>query len=305
MSTPTVVQRQAEAADAIVQSIIGAQAAEHTPEPVTDPVASAPAPAPSPTPDSVWEQRYKTLQGIHQAEKRQIGQAQQALAEKVETLTAQLQELAAARTSAEPQTKPQMNPEDVERFGSDLVEMVQRGAAATIAATTKSFSDTVARLETRLGALEQAVTGVHKQTTETREEQFYTTLSKLVPDWENINASEEFLAWLAEVDPVYGVQRQVGLTAAHQSLRADHAANVFEAFKSSRKPKQDTSLMVAPRGTGGSPTPTAPTTPVVVTQREIQQFFHDVARGKYAGREAEAVRREAEINAAVAAGRVK
>lgn len=301
MPTPTVVQRQADAADAIIQSLT-APVVVSNPEPVA---ANEPAPAPAPTTsEETWEQRYRTLQGMFNQEKQNTSAAQREVLSELARMRAELEAVRAAPTSAEP-AKPAMDPEDVERFGADLVEMVQRGAAATIAAVSDKFTNAVTKLETRISALESTVTGVSKQAELSREEQFYATLSKLVPDWEEVNADNGFLAWLAEKDPVYGVERQVGLSAAHQALRADHAANVFNAYKAIRKAKPTAEPLVAPRSTSTATSIAAPEAPVFVSQKEINDFYHDVTRGRYVGREAEAARREAEIATAVAEGRVK
>lgn len=220
-------------------------------------------------------------------------------------LRVELEAMQAAQERAKPAQAPSMNPEDVERFGADLVEMVQRGAATAIDAAISRFESTAKTLETRVASLETALNGVSKRTDASLEDQFYATLEKLVPDWKQINDDEGFLAWLAEVDPVYGVQRQVGLSAAHQALRADHAANVFNAFKAQRKPRASPSDLAAPRSSGASTELAAPEAPTFVTTKDIQTFYHDVSRGAYKGREAEMMRREQEITQAVAENRVR
>jgi hypothetical protein len=127
----------------------------------------------------------------------------------------------------------------------------------------------------------------------------------LVPNWEEINTNDAFLAWLGEVDPVYGQPRQAALNAAQQALNSDRAANVFKAFMATlpQTPKSNpVDKQVSPKA-AASTAPT-PTEKPVISQKQVTDFYNEVAKGKYRGREQEAARIEAAINAAMAEGRI-
>jgi hypothetical protein len=217
-----------------------------------------------------------------------------ALKEQVRALTQ------AAKQATQPKEKPAVDPKDIEAFGADLIDMVQRQASASHAALRDEFA-------TRIAALEQAVTGVSQKTNESMESQFYATLRSMVPDWQQINTDERWLAWLGEEDPTFGLPRQAALERAHATKDAGRVAALFTQFKNTLpKPRQETlDSQVAPTGTG-APVPTAPVEAPKqrISQKFVQSFYRDVAQNKYRGREAEAARIENEINLAAAEGRI-
>jgi hypothetical protein len=226
------------------------------------------------------------------------------LADKLQSMLTRLDTLA-----KQPETPPQASvpdPKDVDDFGQDLVEMVQRQVRSTLGTLTKKVDQIVTDVEKRLAQVEQALQGTSQAVSMTAEEMFFGKLARSVPEWEQINADERFLEWLGEVDPVYGEPRQAALNAAQQALNADRAAAVFNAFKATlpQVPKTDPlAKQVSPKAAASAPT--APTEKPVVTQAQIQKFYLDVAQHKYRGREDEVQRLEAAINNAIAEGRVR
>lgn len=255
-----------------------------------EPVAPEPPPPP-PQPREDFEQKYRTLQGKYSAE---VPQLQRQLNE----LNAQHQRMLAEQAKREQKAEPQAaDPKDIENFGADLIEMVRRYIGQ---------QDTA--YEQRFAALEQKVSGVSHQSATTLEQTFYATLDQLVPDWKDINTDQRWLAWLGETDPVYGAPRQAALDAAHERMDVQRVANVFRAYKASlpppAKPPSSLANQVAPSGAASAQPTAAPAKPVL-SQKAITDFYNDLGRGRYAGREAEAASIEAEINLAVAEGRVR
>lgn len=324
MATPRIVERQLAKAEALAQAQADQQAQQPQATVVTDasqlidqpaPPAEPPAPAPAatpPTPSVDWEQRFKTLQGMYNAEVPQLRAREKVhegemnlLKEQVKTLMGAAQQAQQAAPS-QPTSKP-VDPRDVESFGADMIEMVQRYAQQTYQSIRDEFGAHATKIDDRLKELEKVITGVSTKTDTTLETQFYATLKQLVPDWREINASEDWLAWLTEVDPVYGVPRQAALDSAQQRGNVEHVAAVFNMFKSTRpaKPSAALAAQVSPAGTGsGSAAPPAQAAPQMISQKFIQNFYADQLRGKYKGREAEANRIDALINQAAAEGRI-
>ena len=322
MALPRAIQAQVEQANALLEAANKppeapapaepAQVAD--PEPAPEPAPAAPEPQATPEPQAqshpqpdVWEHKYKTLQGLFN---REVPQLQT----KVKDLEGQLQEAIARLNKAaddkakpaEPE-KPVADPRDVENFGSDLVEMVQRVAQRMLGSAATELQTRAASLEQRLAQLEQALAGTTQTVAVTAEQAFFDRLTKLVPEWEAINANQAFLAWLADVDPILGQPRQSALDAAQQTLNADRAAAVFKTFAASlpAAPKPNTlDKQVSPKG-AASAAPAAPAQPVVYTQQQVVDFYNAKRRGEFRGREKEAAQFEAEINLAIAEGRVR
>jgi len=311
---PPSIQKQVEQAEAILSQVNAAQASEPAvaAPPVEavpasqETVAVEPAAAPAQAPvaakpadgEETWEKRYKTLQGFHnqniQDLKRRLGEQQ----ERSQSLAAKLAEMEAAKP------EPVVDPKDAEVFGTDLVDMVKRVAETMFGSAAKQF-------DVRLAKLEQQLTGTSEVVAKTADEIFVDRLKALVPDFEEINVSEGFLAWLDEVDSVYGVPRQAALTAAGDARDVNRVAQVFLAYKRSLAPthvepqtpapsKLDT--QVSPRTSAAAAAPTQVRNTFTVA--EVQAFYRDVQVGKYRGREAEADRLEAMYNDALAEGRL-
>jgi hypothetical protein len=242
-----------------------------------------------------------------------LSQQLNAALQQVDQLTAQVRDLQTRVETkpTEPPPKPAANPKDVENFGAEMIEMVQRYAGQVFDAMATQYQQIAVNLEQRIVQLEQVVSGVSQRTEMTGEQLFFADLQRRVPDWETINVAPAFLAWLAEVDPVYRVPRKAALDRAYNALDSEGVAAVFNAFKATQAPAPTPSApggslesQVAP-STAGSAPPAPNPQPFVVTQQLINKFYRDQERGAYRGREAEAQRLEAEINRAVAEGRVR
>ena len=218
----------------------------------------------------------------------------------------QLDALTQTRKTDEAREKAVADPKDVENFGADLIEMVQRYAERAFQNMSEHFGGKATELDGRLVALEQQVTGVSARTNTTLEQQFYATLNTLVPDWEQVNQDPRWLSWLGETDPIYGAARQAALDQAHQNMDVQRVSSVFKAFKEAHPVKARSSManQVAPQGASGV-APGAPAARPVLSAKFVEKFYNDIAKGRYAGNEAEAARIETEINQAAAEGRIR
>lgn len=311
---PKQVQMQADAAAAIEQSL---QAAPQAPvvSDVTQLVApAAPAPIENPPQPPVaaeartaqkddFEHKYRVLQGMFNKTNEQLRDA----TTRLEQVTAQLN--TKPEQPPEPAPKPAVDPRDVETFGAAMIAMVQRYAESTFQALANQFGTKLAEVETRLAAIGQALNGVSQQTTLSLEQTFWSELEKLVPDFAQVNADAQFIAWLEDADPVYGVPRQAALASAQKALDAQRVAAVFKAFKATRPavaspPPNPLANQIAPSAASSASVAPAHAPAAPVTQQAIRQFYDDVRRGKYVGREAEMGRIEAAINQAAAEGRI-
>lgn len=315
MALPRSIQAQVEQANATLEALNkppeqqqpDAQTAAPPSEPEPQepsPPAPVEPPAQAPQPDQ-WEHKYKTLQGLFNREVPTLQTKVKDLEAKLSDAIDRLNKAAEAPKPSEPET-PVADPKDVENFGSDLVEMVQRTAERMFGRAADELQAQAARFEQRLAQLEQALQGTTTAVAATAEQAFFDRLTKLVPDWEQTNANDAFLAWLAEVDPILGQPRQAALDAAQQSMNADRAAAVFKAFTATRPaaPRSNSvDRQVSPKG-NATPTPQPEQKPIL-TEKQIVAFYDARRRGEYRGREQEAAQVEQMINLAIAEGRVQ
>lgn len=313
MALPPQIQRDLDRANALLppqqptqveQPATAAPVAEATQvfQPASQPAASPPPPAPQ-TED--WEHKYRTLQGVHNRHVGDLKQRAGELETTVGQLQAQLQQALRTQPAAPETRTPEINPQDAETFGEDLVEMVRRTAEGMSGSTIKVLND-------RIAALEQQLAGATAVATKTADDVFYERLKQLVPDWETVNKDEDFLNWLAEIDPMYGASRQSALNSAGNARNAERVAHVFSAYKGTvestkPKPAPRQEPPVSPRSSGNGNVPVSQQgsgQKPLITIQQVEAFYKDVQRGLWRGREQEQAQQEAIINAALAENRI-
>lgn len=305
--TQAALAEQAATAEAprpsIEQTLVASELLKVEAPPVqVPPPAPAPTPAPAPATPEPWEQRYRTLQGQYNAKVPALERQIQEMSEQLKALQ--------AKPAPQPET-PAPNPKDVEDFGKDMVEMVHRNVEQQLAHFGRQFAGRLENVEKAVQTLSQGVQATSQTTAYTAEQMFFASLAREVPDYETINADPRFLGWLAEVDRIYGKPRQTALDDAAQNFDAARAAAVFRAFKEAIAPPpapvapapSALEMQVAPNASGGSQLPT-PVEKPIFTDKQVNDFYNDVARGRFRGREQEQQRIEAAINLAAAEGRV-
>lgn len=310
-SLPPQIQAQVEAADAMLAGINepGTPAAATEP---TEPQTAAPEqvqqPQTPPQPEARsqdFEHKYKVLQGMYNKQGRDMQSMQQELAQMRAAIdaaqrTQQVQEQGQSAAQVEATT------DDVDNFGRDTMEMVHRIAAQHVGRAAEAFRQAAEQLNARLVQVEQTVAGTATAVGATAEQAFFREVAASVPDWETINVEPGFVEWLNEIDPLLGNTRMSALTAAREALDAARVVFIFSTYKrergSSAQSSDELAKQVSPRA-AASAAPVA-TGGGTVSQRQIVQFYSDLRRGEYAGREQEAARLEEVFNQAIAEGRV-
>ncbi len=261
------------------------------------------------------EQRYRTLQGMYNAdttrlrgENQQLSNRLTQLEQLLATLSSQAQQPAGAEPAAQLVTA-----KDVEEYG-DSIGVMRRVSQEEAAKTERR----IAELEQRLQAMQTSVIPrveqvAHRQAM-SAEQTFWAELSAAVPDFRQTNDNREFQSWLLEVDPLTGLTRQTYLEDAQRNLDSRRVASIFSTWRAfsghaAAQPNRAASAseldrQVSPgrgRSSGSVPAVNAPKT---FSQPEIAKFFDDVRKGVYRGREAERDQIERDIFAAARNSRV-
>jgi len=323
MPLPKQIQAQLDAADAALKQAYpethglveapSLSAADPVPPiPVETVQASEPQTQAQPEPPKQtvedWEQKYRTLQGIHN---KHVGDLKGRL-EQLEASNQQLLDKLKTSTPPPAQAQPaSVNPQDAETFGEDLVRMIQRTAEQLLGPVTQS-------VEQRLASLESNLQGTNKVVAQTADDTFFAALREQVPDFDQINTSEPFLAWLAEEDDLTGSQRQAALSAAGNARDLKRVVKVFNAFKKATgggvdppsapesHPASRLEAQVSPKSTGNGATPAATTAngKPMITVEQVERFYADVRRGAYRGNDKLRADTETVINDALADNRI-
>lgn len=320
MALPKAVQRQAEEADRIVDVMNGNQTGEPpetnppnpdpqpAPEPTANVISQEPTPAPQPVPEEKWENRYHTLKGMYDAEVPRLHVQLKEMQTQIQTLmTDKAAAEAQVRQQAQEPTKSLVTEQDKEAFGSDLIDLIERAAESKVATLRNRESD----LMDRIKELEGKLGNVSERQVVSDKDRFLMGLSQKVPEWEQLNVDHGFINWLSEVDPVYGLPRQVALNSAYEAFDVSRVAAIFSRYKElvappkPAQPKPSLQSQVAPTRSRVSTPPAAAsdTASKFWSESEIGQFYDDWRRGFFDNDEA--ARMEKEITAAIVEGRVR
>jgi hypothetical protein len=330
MSLPRQIQEQADRAEEIEKTMAGQPAGDSpTPQeplpkdqqaaPPAPPQPEAPQAKPEPAPappapaakdtEETWEQRYRSLQGAQRAEASRLGARISELEGLLTQTNARLLELTKTPPKPEPAAPLPISDKDKAEFGPEIIDLIQRQSSHIAAQATAEIKAENDSLKKQLADVGVQLKGVSTGQEEQRRQAYFSRLAQLVPDWEAVNADQRLMDWLALPDPASGAPRQQYLTTAWINFDADRTAYLFNAWKDSLSPSSS-ARQPDPLAAHASPSSSRSSAPRVTepdvkvwSQRDIDAFYTDVTRGKING--ADVTRIEAEIDAAVATGRVR
>lgn len=264
-----------------------------------------------------YAQRYRTLQGMYNAEVPRLHTQNRELQQRVQQLEQLLATMSATKLQQPAQTAAPVTlvtDEDRAEYGEsiDMMRKVAREELSYVAQEIAALKNALAQLQMNVVPQVQSIATYQAQTAE---QQFWSALAQAIPNWREINDNPDFQAWLLAVDPFTGITRQVLLEDAQRNLDVNRVINFFRVWielnggadagkNSNRKaPASELERHVSP---GKSRNTGAPSTQPgkIYTPEDIRKFFSDVRQGKYKGREAERDRIERDIFAAQREGRI-
>lgn len=314
MALPKQVEKQLKEVEALEKSL-NAQ-----PEPKEDaalePEAKQPEVAPQPEvkpnqpePQKTvdWEQKYRTLQGMFDAEVPKLHASNRELNSKLNEALEQINALKTAAPAAPKAAESLVTDKDVETFGGDLIDLQRRVASEVSANIERQFQGKLDKLEAENRALKEQVQSTGNQVGELTFEQ---RLSSAVPDFAAVNRDPRWIEWLAEVDPMTRGPRRNLAQDAYAKGDVDGVAHYVKLFRDTLAPapkqndkKSELERQVAPSRTNS----TVPSTPQakVYSNAQIEQLWAEVRQKSIRGRIDEANQLEAEITAAYMEGRVR
>lgn len=262
-------------------------------------------------------QKYRTLQGMYNAEVPRLHAQNREMQQRVQQMEQLLASLSAQRSSEEaPQASEKLvTSQDVEEYGEsiDIMRKVSREELVPVAQRLGKIEQMLQQMQTNVVPQVQAVV---KQQAVSAEQQFWSELTGLVPNWRDVNDNQEFQSWLLDIDPLTGIARQTYLEDAQRSLDASRVANFFRAWlentgqaavaQSAGRVSASAELekQVTPGRSRAAATPQT-NKAKTYTPEDIKKFFNDVRTGKYKGREPERDRIERDIFAAQRENRIQ
>lgn len=215
--------------------------ADPTP-PANEPAIESAAPSPEPAPPAApvaptdprendpqyWAQRFRVTQGMLDRERRERiadqERTQRDLTELREQLRTTQQQ---APTPSKIDVSQFFTPEQIEQYGQEQCETL--ASVALKAAQEESQR----ALNDRLKPLEDQRKQDAENAAKQRQDAFWTALAAAVPDFETIDASDAWKAWLSEDDPTTGLMRDRVLKQHLAAWDAPKVARIFAAYKAS------------------------------------------------------------------------
>lgn len=342
MALPEQIRKQAEAVQELYKQLGGepeqgqeADASETTETegaaaPAADePVANTHAPSPAPeqptggdkAPEDL-QQKYRTLQGMYNAEvprlhaqNRELGGRIQQLEQLLATMSSAAPAQGAAHAPAAAQAQKLVSDKDVEEYG-DSIEVMRRVSREEVSPVMQRLTKIEQLLQQVQTNVVPQVQAVAQRQAQTAQQQFWSDLTTEVPNWREVNDTQAFQDWLLEVDPLTGISRQTYLEDAQRALDARRVSAFFRTWlkstgqapvAQSAGPTPATSELEKQVAPGRSRSAGAPQTNTgkVYSPDDIRKFFNDVRSGRYKGREQERDRIERDIFAAQRENRIQ
>ena len=298
-----------------VQEQTPAEPAPTTPPATVQEPAVQPATPPQQVTPDQWEHRYLSMKGRFDQSQQVISSMQEHMQQLGDELM-RTQRLLQNPNQSQQQQQPKqlVTDEDVQTYGPDLLNLVQRAAVQAVSP--------------ELEAVKHENDQLRHTVSQTQKMNVHQILDAQVPEWRALNRDQRFLRWLSLPDIYSGQLRRVMLNNAFQAAQAPRVVAFFKGFLSEEAatghvdapnagqprvptpaPRQaaiELTTLAAPgrpSPAGGQP-PSAADKPIY-TRAQIADFYRQVREHRYAGREQEKSRIEADIFAAQREGRVR
>lgn len=301
------------------------------PDPVTPQVSLQPDPiTPQPVQHDAeraswttqqWEHHAKSIEGRYKAQQKSMDTMQTQMSELGDEL---IRTQSLVRVPPAPLAVPsqqQQTPirlltaEDEQAYGPEMLDVVKRGALEAVTPLIETLKQENARLKQQV-----------QRTTTTTVAQ---ALDQAVPDWQAINVSPKFKNWLRLRDVYSGNVRADLLNAAYRAADAARVVAFFRGFLTEEEatgsldtplqpqqpaPQPASRVAAVPLETLTAPgrarppsgnSPAVADSKPIITHAQIREFYTNVRKGVYAGRDQDKANDEAFVFECQREGRVR
>ena len=201
---------------------------------------------------------------------------------------------------------------DMKEYG-DSIDVMRRAAREEVNAANGRIAQLEKTIQQLQGFVPQ-VQQVQAQQQASSEQAFWAGLTNEVSNWQDINNNADFQSWLLSIDPLTGISRQTYLEDAQKNLDSGRVVNFFRTWEGANgttntaqvdRSAQQSQLQkqVAPGRSRNNGVKTSGQNQTY-TQEDIKEFYSDVRKGKFKGRDDERGRIERDIFAAQQEGRI-
>ena len=267
--------------------------------------------------DEPFEQKWRTLQGMYDKANSELNRTRAENVELNTRLSSVEQLLHTVNNPAIPKVETVqpvkiVTDKDIEDYGNDTIAVMRR-VSQEQSADTNSKIDEIRRSIENLQGMGNDVRQVVDMQANTMGKVFFGELETLVPNWREVNDSQDFQNWLLETDQLSGMTRQSYLEDAQRNSDARRVAGFFNVWanksgnnKQSQetKPISQMDAQIAPGRGRAAAAPNPSGEKPTYTKSDIEGFYKDITSGKYTGREKEQGQIERDIFKAGVEGRI-
>ncbi len=254
-----------------------------------------------------FKQKYSTLRGKYDAEVPRLHQQVRDLTDQLSSIRKDMEAAKKAESEKPVEDISYITDADREEYGDDLIDFQRRVA--------KEVSQ---QYEKRFEQQAKVIDDLRKQVTNTGDQVgemgFTQKLSNLVPDFDQLDNDDRWVAWLNEYDPMTRGPRRDQAQAAFNSGDAEAVAHYVSLFRESVAPKEqgksvrqaELEKQVTPnRSANSTATKSVGRDSKVYSTREVDSAWNKIRTLNTRGKYDDAAKLEAELTAAYMEGRVR
>lgn len=278
-------------------------------EPIEEPVAVEATPAD----DSIEEvsesfkQKYATLRGKYDAEVPRLHQQVKELTDQMNAIREEAQAAKKAEAEKPKEKVSYVTDADREEYGDDLIDF-QRRVAKEVS------QDYEERFEQQSRVIQDLQSKISNTDNQVGEVGFTQKLNALVPEFDQLDSDERWVAWLNEIDPMTRGPRRDQAQAAFNSGDAEAVAHYVSLFRGSVEPvangksdrQTELEKQVTPsRSASTVASKSSNNSSKIYSEKELDRGWTKIRDLNSQGKYDDAEKLEAELTVAYMEGRVK
>ena len=278
-------------------------------EPIEEPVAVEATPAD----DSIEEvsesfkQKYATLRGKYDAEVPRLHQQVKELTDQMNAIREEAQAAKKAEAEKPKEKVSYVTDADREEYGDDLIDF-QRRVAKEVS------QDYEERFEQQSRVIQDLQSKISNTDSQVGEVGFTQKLNALVPEFDQLDNDERWVAWLNEIDPMTRGPRRDQAQAAFNSGDAEAVAHYVSLFRGSVEPvangksdrQTELEKQVTPsRSASTVASKSSNNSSKIYSEKELDRGWTKIRDLNSQGKYDDAEKLEAELTVAYMEGRVK
>lgn len=264
----------------------------------------------SPTKQEVnWEHRFKQYKATTDVSLHNYKTEKANLLDRVASLTSKVDELSNKLVSLVTEKKDPFNgvitQEDSDTIGPEAIDIFSRGISEATEQATAPLKKELERLKAK--ETEELRQKAEFERRQVYENKFLIPLEKIVPNYLDINVSQDFADYLDGFDPITGELRRDAFIRAENALSVSGVVHFFKDYESQSSAVITNPLerRVTPEANGAAtPNEVPKENKIRFTISEFEKNYDDFQKGVYKGREKEWKTLEAQMDAAYRSGNI-